>query len=51
MSDVLTAEIVEEMRALNPGFAYAEIADVGHAPTLDEPQARAAIEGLIARAA
>ncbi|MDZ7629607.1 MAG: alpha/beta hydrolase [Parvularculaceae bacterium] len=43
ISDLLTPPIIEKMRAVNPSFAYAEVAGVGHAPTLTEPDALAAI--------
>lgn len=48
LSDLLTPDIVDEMRALNPAFAYAEIAGVGHAPQLTEPDAAAAIAAFLA---
>lgn len=47
LSDLLTPPIVREMRALHPDFYYAEIPDVGHAPTLDEPESVRAILGLL----
>ena len=46
-SDVLDQATVNEMRLLAPGMDYAEIADVGHAPTLSEPHARQAIGRLL----
>ncbi len=36
------------MRARAPQLAVAEVADRGHAPTLDEPAARRAIAGFLA---
>ena len=47
LSDLLTAPIIEKMRAARPGFDYCEVANVGHAPTLTEPDAFAAIRGLL----
>lgn len=43
ISDLLTPPIVDKMRGANPGFSYCEVAGVGHAPTLTEPDALAAI--------
>lgn len=42
-SDLLSAGIVAKMRKKAPKMAYAEITGIGHAPMLDEPEARAAI--------
>lgn len=42
-SDLLSAEIAGKMRKRAPKMAYAEVPGVGHAPMLDEPEARAAI--------
>ena len=50
-SDVLSAQTLEAMRARLPGVEAVTLADVGHAPTLDEPEALAAIERLLARCA
>lgn len=47
ISDLLTPPIIEKMRAARPGFDYCEVANVGHAPTLTEPDAFAAIRGLL----
>ncbi len=49
ISDLLSQEIVEKMRAVHPNFAYAEIANVGHAPMLTEPAAWDAIEDFLKR--
>lgn len=49
LSDLLTAPIVAKMRAVNPGFEYCEVANVGHAPTLAEPDAFAAIERFLSK--
>lgn len=37
LSDLLSAEILEKMRAANPGIVTVEAAEIGHAPMLDEP--------------
>ncbi len=42
-SDLLGADIAARMRKAAPKMAYAEVTGVGHAPMLDEPEARAAI--------
>lgn len=49
LSDLLSPEIVEKMRAVHPNFDYAEVPNVGHAPTLSEPAAWNAIEGFLER--
>ena len=46
-SDILDASTVTEMKLLAPGMEYAAIPGVGHAPTLSEPIARAAIRRLL----
>lgn len=46
-SDILDRATVNEMRLLAPGMDYAEIPDVGHAPTLSEPHAQQAIRRLL----
>lgn len=43
VSDLLTPPIIDRMRAARPGFDYCEVAEVGHAPTLTEPDAWSAI--------
>jgi pimeloyl-ACP methyl ester carboxylesterase len=50
-SDVLAARTVARMRALMPGLHYREIANRGHAPTLDEPDSRAALSEFLATTA
>ena len=35
------------MQTLAPAMAYAEIPNVGHAPMLDEPEARAALAAFL----
>ncbi|WP_338646092.1 alpha/beta hydrolase [Novosphingobium olei] len=47
-SDILSAEAAQEMAARNPQLELVTVARVGHAPTLDEPVAVAAIERLLA---
>jgi pimeloyl-ACP methyl ester carboxylesterase len=47
ISDLLTPPIIEKMRSAHPSFAYAEVAGVGHAPTLTEPDASAAIRPFL----
>lgn len=49
LSDLLTVETFSEMQARLPDAEAVTLADVGHAPTLDEPDARAAILRLLAR--
>ena len=49
ISDLLSAESVAKMTAEIPEMASVTVPDVGHAPTLDEPEARAAIDALLAR--
>jgi len=50
-SDILSAEVAARMAARSASVELVTIADVGHAPTLDEPEAIAAIGRLLARAA
>lgn len=50
LSDLITAELAEDMRRLAPQMAYAEVARVGHAPMLDEPEAKAALKDFLAKA-
>lgn len=49
-SNILSAETAAEMRRRRPDMAYAEIADRGHVPFLDEPGAVAVIETVLGRA-
>lgn len=49
-SDLLTAETVAAMLAENPAMTSVTVPDVGHAPTLEEPEAVAATDALLARA-
>ena len=48
-SDLLTAETVARMRERRPDLIVAEVPDRGHVPFLDEPEALAALEALVAR--
>jgi pimeloyl-ACP methyl ester carboxylesterase len=43
ISDLLTPPILERMRSAVPGLVSVEVAGVGHAPTLSEPEAERAI--------
>ncbi len=47
ISDLLTPPSIAKMRAVNPSFAYCEVAGVGHAPTLTEPDAWGAIRAFL----
>lgn len=49
LSDLLSAETMEEMVHRLPGTETLTLDDVGHAPTLDEPESVAAIDRLLAR--
>jgi pimeloyl-ACP methyl ester carboxylesterase len=50
LSDLLSEEIAARMKAEKPDLALATMAGIGHAPTLEEPEAVAAIDDLLARA-
>jgi pimeloyl-ACP methyl ester carboxylesterase len=49
ISDLLSLETVEAMKAANPMLESVTVPGVGHAPTLDEPEAIAAVERLLKR--
>jgi len=49
LSDLLSAETVDRMTAENPAMESVIVPNVGHAPTLEEPEAVAAIDQLLAR--
>ncbi len=49
LSDLLSVETVERMKAENPALESVTVRRVGHAPTLDEPEAVAAINELLTR--
>ena len=48
-SDILAPATVKAMAKRHPGLATATIARTGHAPTLDDPEAVAAIDALLAK--
>ncbi|MEO1730201.1 MAG: alpha/beta hydrolase [Pseudomonadota bacterium] len=48
LSDLLSADTVKQMGVRNPAMKLVTVPRVGHAPTLDEPEARAAIDALLA---
>jgi pimeloyl-ACP methyl ester carboxylesterase len=47
LSDLLSADTVKQMGVRNPKMRSITVPDVGHAPTLDEPEVRTAIQGLL----
>lgn len=47
-SDLLSAAIAGKMKKAAPAMDYAEVPGVGHAPMLDEPEAKAAIFEFLA---
>ncbi len=49
LSDLLSAETVRQMLAENPSMDAVTVPRVGHAPTLDEPEAVEAIDRLLER--
>ncbi len=49
LSDLIEPEQVALMRGLAPAMDYAEVAGVGHAPMLTEPQAQEALRAFLAR--
>lgn len=49
LSDLLSAETAARMEAENPAMASVTVPRVGHAPTLEEAEAAAAIDALLAR--
>ncbi|MDT9597425.1 alpha/beta fold hydrolase [Sphingosinicella rhizophila] len=51
LSDLLTAETVALMKKKKPMLESVTVAGVGHAPTLEEPEAVAGIEALLTRVA
>ncbi|MDJ0642666.1 MAG: alpha/beta hydrolase [Erythrobacter sp.] len=48
LSDLITQDTVKRMRARNPAMRVVTVPRVGHAPMLNEPEARAAIDALLA---
>ncbi|MGH8055143.1 MAG: alpha/beta fold hydrolase [Stenotrophomonas sp.] len=49
LSDILPPEIAQRMAATSPTASLVEVPEVGHAPTLAEPEARDAILALLGR--
>jgi pimeloyl-ACP methyl ester carboxylesterase len=49
ISDLLSLETVAAMKAANPNLESVTVPGVGHAPTLDEPEAIEAIDRLLKR--
>ncbi len=49
LSDILTADVARRMIEVADDARLVEVAGVGHAPMLDEPEARAAIADFLAR--
>lgn len=50
ISDVLDAPTAMRMRKEAPGMAFVEVDDVGHAPTLSEPQAKESLTRFFSEA-
>lgn len=50
-SAILSANTFAQMEAALPGARAVTVADTGHAPTLDEPEVRAAIDAMLAEVA
>lgn len=51
LSDILSEATAREVTARNPDLELVTVPGVGHAPTLEEPEAAAAIDRLLARIA
>ncbi len=49
LSDLITQDTVAKMAERNPSMSVVTVPSVGHAPTLDEPEARTAIDALLAK--
>jgi pimeloyl-ACP methyl ester carboxylesterase len=49
ISDLLSRATVEKMLAANSAMESSTVPNIGHAPTLEEPEAAAAIDRLLAR--
>lgn len=47
LSDLISPETVKQMGVRNPAMRTVTVPRVGHAPTLDEPEVRAAIHALL----
>ena len=50
LSDLLAPATADRMRQIAPHMAFAEVANVGHAPMLDEPEALSAIDAWLKEA-
>jgi pimeloyl-ACP methyl ester carboxylesterase len=50
LSDLLSKDIADKMRRRAPAMTYAEVPNVGHAPTLSEPAAAEAIAKFLSEA-
>lgn len=51
LSQLLSASVFDEMQRRMPEALAVTVPDKGHTPTLDEPEARAAIDAMLARVA
>lgn len=51
LSDILTEDIIEKMKAAKPDIQVAPVAARGHVPLLDEPESLAAIDAFIGNVA
>ncbi|GAB5347840.1 alpha/beta fold hydrolase [Alteriqipengyuania sp. 357] len=49
LSNLLSEDTVRQMEARNPILAVVTVPDTGHAPTLEEAEAAAAVDALLAR--
>jgi pimeloyl-ACP methyl ester carboxylesterase len=49
LSNLLSEDTLARMQTSAPDAITVTVPDVGHAPTLDEPEARAAIDALLAQ--
>ncbi|MGZ8350310.1 MAG: alpha/beta fold hydrolase [Allosphingosinicella sp.] len=49
LTDLLSEDTVRKMQAEHPKLELVTVPRVGHAPTLDEPEAQAAIDALLAK--
>jgi pimeloyl-ACP methyl ester carboxylesterase len=49
LSDLLARETVDAMKQVKPDMEFAEVPNVGHAPTLEEPEAWHAIVSFLAK--
>lgn len=49
LSDLLSIDTVKQMSVRNPAMTSVTVPRIGHAPMLDEPQARAAIDAALAK--